>query len=113
MTLQYERLKQQRRKSRGIHKKAPRRPWWAKGGMGRNGPTDRFFTIRPLEEEEWEFAQAMAAWCKQVGCRYPDLATVFKAAQALGYRKVAEPTELPRGIQNDKRRAATKAAMTA
>jgi len=46
--------------------------------------------------DEWEFAAAVAAYQKRWGRRYPSWREVFGVFVALGYRKVAPPTALPR-----------------
>ncbi|HYH68457.1 MAG TPA: hypothetical protein VD866_27435 [Urbifossiella sp.] len=46
--------------------------------------------------DEWEFAAAVAAYQKRWGRRYPSWREVFGVLVALGYRKVAPPTPLPR-----------------
>ena len=43
--------------------------------------------------EEWEFIRAVAAYQKRWNRRYPSWREVFHIALALGYRKVAPPTD--------------------
>jgi hypothetical protein len=49
-----------------------------------------------ITPEEWEFVAAVAAYQKRWGRRYPSWREVFGVFVALGYRKVAPPTPLPR-----------------
>ena len=46
--------------------------------------------------DEWEFVAAVAAYQKRWGRRYPSWREAFHILRALGYRKVAPPTPLPR-----------------
>ena len=43
--------------------------------------------------DEWEFIRAVAAYQKRWNRRYPSWREVFHIALALGYRKVAPPTD--------------------
>jgi hypothetical protein len=45
---------------------------------------------------EWEFVAAVAAYQKRWGRRFPSWREAFNILVALGYRKVAPPTALPR-----------------
>lgn len=46
--------------------------------------------------DEWAFIQAIAAYQKTHGRRYPTWREVLLIAQSLGYRKVADPGPLPK-----------------
>ena len=60
--------------------------------------------------DEWEFIRAMAAYQKRWNRRYPSWREVFHVALALGYRKVAPPTDaMTRPTAAEKKLAAAAA----
>lgn len=59
--------------------------------------------FNPITADELQFAKAMEAYKKQ-GRRFPSWSEALAVLRSLGYRKVADPSELPEPSTKDARR---------
>lgn len=55
----------------------------------------------PYTDEEREFIVAMERWKKKTRRRFPSFSDCLAVLKSLGYRRVAEPTELPKYLHGE------------